>query len=144
MEPAPATRRTSGMRLLLALCATALVAAPPADAKFRMRLELSTAQPRAGAAVHVRLRTDADLDATALMRVVAVAPGAALMDVVARATGGSVSGRPRIYESFALRLTQTGPRLFEGELTFARPGRWRLVVPNWGAPGYAMPPPLVR
>jgi hypothetical protein len=128
----------------VAVAFAALLAVPAADAKFRMRLQLSAETPRAGQAVQVVLRTDRRLDGDALMRLVVVAPEANLMDVVAKATGNRPGYPARIFDSFAFRLTQATGTTWRGELTFARPGRWRLVVPNFGAPGYAIPPPLVR
>jgi hypothetical protein len=128
---------------LLALV-VGLMLAPAADAKFRMRLHLSADKPRAGHAVQVVLRTDRPLGADALMRVVVVAPGANMMDVVAKATGNTPGYPTVILDSFAFRLRQATDRSWRGELTFARPGRWRLVIPNFGAPGYAIPPPVVK
>jgi hypothetical protein len=53
----------------------------------------------------------------------------------------------------ALRASLLGPRFdphageFSSCLLIARfpsLGRWELMVPNWGAPGYAIPPPVIR
>jgi hypothetical protein len=131
-------------RASLLTLAAVLLLAPAADAKFRMRLTLSPGAPRSGEPVRVRLRTEAPLEASALMRLVVVAPGANLMDVVAKATGNRPGYPAVILDSFAVRLTQATPTAWVGEVTFARPGRWRLVIPNFGVPGYAIPPPLVR
>jgi hypothetical protein len=46
-------------------------------------------------------------------------------------------------ERHGVELTRHGAT-WRGVVRFRRAGRWLLVVPNWGAPGYALPPPVVR
>jgi len=128
------------------VAALALAVAPAADAKFRMRLTVAPAQPRAHAVVHVAIRADEPLGRDAVMKLGAVAPGAAFMDVVAHvANQGAFANYPLVLKgSFAVHLRRVSASTWRGAFRFPRAGRWRLVVPNWGAPGYAMPPPLVR
>ena len=45
--------------------------------------------------------------------------------------------------SHRVPLVRMGDR-WAANVRFPRPGSWRLVVPNWGAPGYAIPPPVIR
>jgi hypothetical protein len=126
--------------------AMALVVAPAATAKFRMQLMVSPAQPRAHALVRVEIRADEPLGRDAVMKLGAVAPGAAFMDVVAQVAGqGAFANRPLVLkDSFAVRLRRVSASTWRGTLRFPRAGAWRLVVPNWGAPGYANPVPIVR
>ena len=131
-------------RALLVAGACALVLVAPAEAKFRMRLTVAPAQPRAHELVYVAIRADQSLGRDAVMRLGAVAPGAALMDVVAYAAKERTSYPLVLRGSFAVHLRRANASTWRGTLRFPRDGRWRLVVPNWGAPGYAMPPPVVR
>jgi len=127
--------------------AFALAVAPAATAKFRMRLTVAPAQPRAHTVVHVAIRADEPLGHGAVMKLAVVAPGAALMDVVAKVAGqgGSATSYPRVLrDSFAVRLRRVSASTWRGAFRFPGAGSWRLVVPNWGAPGYASPLPLVR
>lgn len=124
--------------------AIALLVAPAAHAKFRMTLSVAPAQPRAHQLVHVAIRADEPLGADAVMRLGAVAPGAALMDVVAYVAQEQTAYPVVLRGSFAVHLRRVNASTWRGTLRFPRTGRWRLVVPNWGAPGYAMPPPIVR
>lgn len=82
------------------------------------------------------------------LRLVAVAPRVAVMDVVAATTQGGASATPRSVQiprdGFARLMTRVGPYTWRARLMLGRPGAWRLVIPNWSLQGYAMPLPLVR
>jgi len=142
MEPAASMRCTLGMRrLALVALLVALVAGPSADAKFRLTLNVSPAQPAAGDVVRAVLTADVRADEDVDMRLVAVAPGARLYTVLGAESRSLEPPGP----SFAVPLVRRGGGgRWVGTLRFERRGTWRLVVPNWGAAGYAIPPPIVR
>ena len=117
--------------LLAAGLAVALALAPAAAAKYRISLTLSTQQPRVGQLVLVSLRTDVPAGQAGTLRLVAVPPGMTIYAAL------------RAEERHRLPLVGIGDR-WAANVRFSRPGSWRLVVPNWGAPGYAIPPPVVR
>jgi hypothetical protein len=136
------------MRVLLAACSVGLavfVAAAPAAAKFKMTLALGDSSPAVGQPVTVVWNTEGVLPAAPAMKLVAVAPGAAIYPVLSVLTIG-----PGTYPasdargSFAIRLVRVSPHRWRASVTFPKAGSWRVVVPNWGPDGYAMPPPLVR
>jgi hypothetical protein len=132
------------VRAFVVVAACALVLTGTAQAKFRMTLSVVPAQPRTHELVHVAVRADESLGRDAVMRLGAVAPGAALMDVVAYVAEERAAYPLVLHGSFAVHLRRVNASTWRGTLRFSRAGRWRLVVPNWGAPGYAMPPPIVR
>jgi len=115
----------------LALAAASLAVAPEAEAKFRIALALSDPTPTVGQRVSVVIRADVRPEAGLVMRLLAVPPGVGLYAALRRE------------DRFSVPLVRKGA-VWRGTVRFRRPGRWRLVVPNWGAPGYAMPPPVVR
>ena len=89
------------------------------------------------------------------MRLVAVAPGIDRYHALdAFINGGySVMGpsgssthhlRATSRLGFLARLRRTGPTKWTTTVKFPRPGNWRLIVPNWCAPGYASPLPADR
>lgn len=125
---------------LIAAIAT-LVLIPDAEAKFAVHLSIAPAQPRTGELATVRLRTGDTGDAPCTMRVVAVAPGASLV----RALDALVIDRVRATPlGLRVRLRRGGATSWSGSVRFPRPGRWRVVVPNWCASGYAIPQPATR
>lgn len=136
-------RYTSGMRVLASAALVALVLVPGATAKMRLQLGLSPSQPQVGAVVEVRLTTERSVPAATWMRLAVVAPGAALMDVVAAVAGQRPAYPLTLQDSFGVRLTRSGNRSWRAEIRFPRPGTWRVVLPNVG-PGYTMPPLLIR
>jgi hypothetical protein len=113
--------------LLLALAA-ALLNAPSAEAKFSISLAVAPTPLWAKQPARVTIRTGIVLPREHGLRLQAVGPG------VVR------------YETtfFDVRLRRTGPKTFKATVRFPRGGRWRLIVPNWGAPGSAVPPPVDR
>lgn len=119
--------------VLAAAVATLAVVVVSAAAKFRMTLTLSDRTPTTGQLIRVTLRTDLSREEAraATMRLLSVPPGTFVDQVLDRE-------RP-----YRMRLTRT-ESTWRASIRFPRPGHWKLVVPNWGAPGYALPPPIVR
>jgi hypothetical protein len=118
-------------RVVLALFVVGLIAVPTAEAKFRIRMVLSDGSPAVGEAVDVKVHTNPVLEERFTLRLVAIPPRVGLYRALAHE------------DRYAVRLRREG-RGWRATVRFARPGSWRLVVPNWGAPGYAIPPPVVR
>jgi hypothetical protein len=132
MEPAArVARRSSVRRIALAALVAALVAVPVAEAKFRLRMVLSDGHPTVGQRVDVKLHTNPVLESGHSLRLVAIPPGVRLYGALAEET------------RYAVPVRREG-RGWRATVRFRRAGNWRLVVPNWGAPGYAIPPPIVR
>ena len=132
MEPAtPVARRRGVTRIVLSLFIGALIVAPAAQAKFTIRMTLSDPTPALGQAVDVKIHTNPVLEDRFSIRLVAIPPGVGLY--------GALSDEDR----YAVRIRREG-RGWRATVRFPRPGRWRLVVPNWGVQGYAIPPPIVR
>jgi hypothetical protein len=132
MEPAARVARRSGVRrIALAVLAAALVAVPVAEAKFRLRMVLSDGHPTVGQAVDVKLHTDPVLPRNMSLRLLAIPAGVGLYGALAEE------------DRYAVQVRREG-RGWRATVRFRRAGNWRLVVPNWGAPGYAIPPPIVR
>jgi hypothetical protein len=111
--------------------AIALVATSPAHAKFPITLRLSDATPVVTQPVRVVIRIPAEHAGGAKMRLVAVPPGVDKYAAI------------RAESRYGVKLTRDGAA-WRGVVRFGRAGRWLLVVPNWGAPGYAIPPPVIR
>jgi hypothetical protein len=109
----------------------ALVLAAPAHAKFPITLRLSDATPRVGQQIRVAVSIPARYAAGADMRLVAVPPRMGMYEAI------------KSEERHGVSLAKRGTT-WRGIVRFRRPGRWLLVVPNWGAPGYALPPPVIR
>lgn len=116
-------------RTLLSLAVAAgLLSAPSAEAKFSISLAVDPAHLWAKKLARVTIRTGIVLPREHGLRLQAVGPG------IVR------------YETtfFDVRLRRTGPKTYKATVRFPRGGRWRLIVPNWGAPGSAVPPPVDR
>jgi hypothetical protein len=124
---------------VLIVSAVFLMLTAAGAAKFGIELNLSSANPRVAQPVTVVLWADADIGSDAVMRLVAVAPGWGIYGALRAESDGLDPAGP----SFRVALTRDGST-WSGTARFRRPGRWRLVVPNWGAPGYAIPPPVIR
>jgi hypothetical protein len=119
------------MRRLGLVALVALVLVPAAEAKFRLRMILSDGHPTVAQTVLVTLRADPVQPADAKLELVAVPPGVKLYPALRSKSRYRV---PVVRDAPAWRAT----------VRFSRPGRWLLVVPNWGRSGYAIPPPIVR
>jgi hypothetical protein len=116
------------MRKLVLVVALALAAAPAAEAKFSMSLTVKPAQPWVKRPVQLIVRAGAVLPRNHGLRLNVVGPW--------HETYRNIFFEPR--------LRRIGPRTFVATVRFPRGGRWRLIVPNWGAPGSASPPPVDR
>ena len=135
------TCRVAGVAVGIAL----LVLAPSTAAKARMSLVVGDASPAVGQPTTLVLRMELAQGHTDVM-VVAVAPGHGWYDVVGTVTGHSSRAHARIpRDGFRVRLTRVAADRWRAFVSFPRPGRWLLVVPNWGGvPGFAIPPPIMR
>ena len=130
MEPMSLAGRNRRMAksLMATLAAAVLVFAPDAEAKFEISLSVTPARPVAGGVVRVIMRTEIVVPERHGMRLNTVGPW--------RTTSGQGFFEPR--------LVRMGLRVYTATFRFPYPGRWRLIVPNWGAPGSAWPPPVDR
>ena len=123
--------------------AVALVLAPAAVAKFKLSLAVSDGTPKVGQHVTVVVRSEVDLDYD--LKVIAVAPGKGWFDVVGRVTGDSSTARASIpRDGFEVKLRRLSPNRWRGYVSFRRPGRWSLLIPNGAPAGFMIPPPVVR
>jgi hypothetical protein len=111
-----------------------------------MSLTIGDKTPAVGEAVTVVMRYEQVIPRTETVRVIVVAPGRGWYDVVGVVTGASGIAQAEIpRDGFAVTLTRMAPHRWRAIVRFPRPGRWLLVVPNWGsAPGFAIPPPIRR
>jgi hypothetical protein len=135
-----------GRKLVLVILAmtVAAVSGGPAQAKGK----LSMNAPRSIATGHAVTVTVTTAERLPGLRLVIVAPKVSVMDVVAATTQSGAATSPRTIEmprdGFAVLMMRTGKSRWTARVTFARPGTWRLVIPNWNLNGYAMPLPLVK
>jgi len=113
------------------LALLALAAPAAAHAKFAIRLTLSDSTPRVGQQIRVAVSIPRRYAQEAHMRLVIVPPSMGMYDAI------------KAEHRYGVDLTRSGGT-WRGTVRFSRRGTWRLVVPNWGAPGYALPPPVVR
>jgi hypothetical protein len=128
------------LRTLLAVVIAAFIAAPGASAKVAVHLKGAPLSPRAKSEVRVTITTDpAMTQRDAVMRLYALAHGVDLYGALSALMGGYLM----FQRAFAVELTREGGT-WRGKLRFPRAGRWRLVIPNEGAPGYMIPPPVIR
>jgi hypothetical protein len=129
------------MRVLVLSLAFALSAAPTAGAKLKVTLSVA-GRANVGQPVRVVLRAERPLDDD--LRVIAVAPGKSLFDVVGRVTGDASSARADIpHDGFAVSVRRVSARTWRATVTFPRPGTWRLVIPNVAPVGFTLPPPAL-
>ncbi|HEU0248166.1 MAG TPA: hypothetical protein VFR38_13875 [Gaiellaceae bacterium] len=143
------------MRTIATVALIALCVVPAATAKYEIWLFVSNHAPAPHQSVRVLMRTEVPEDSSCSMRLLAVAPGIdegrALQAFIAG--GVSVIGptgptfktiRPTPRMGFLVAMTRTGPKTWRATTRFPRVGRWRLLVPNWCAPGFTWPPPAAR
>jgi hypothetical protein len=127
-------------RTLPAVFIAALIAAPGAFAKVAVHLKVAPASPRAKTDVRVTITTDPALtQPDAIMRLYALTHGVDLYG----ALKALMRGQLMFQRAFAVELTREGGT-WKGTFRFPHAGRWRLVIPNEGAPGYMIPPPVIR
>jgi len=134
---------------LLAAAALALGLTSTASAKFPIELSLSSDEPTVGEAVRIVVRTDTRQARGCKMQLLALAPGISKNRALAAFISGGIgvigpSGpsfhriRPTPRMGFLVRMARTGPKTWRRIIRFPRAGRWRLIVPNWCAPGYVL------
>src|SRR5262249_9625063 len=77
------------------------------------------------------------------LRLIAVAPGKDWDQVVGIVTGdASPTPAPLARDGFEIKLTRVAPKHWRARVRLARPGRWRLVLPNATHEGFMLPPPV--
>ena len=120
-----------------------LLAVPAASAKFAVNARISDKTPVIGQRVTVVVTAGQKLEWD--LRLIAVAPGKKMYDVVGVITGASRTARARVpRDGFEVKLKRLADNRWQARIRFPRSGRWRLVVPNWVPDGYSIPPPLIR
>jgi hypothetical protein len=130
-------------RVLLLVASAALVVVSAANAKFKLSLSVSDASPRVAQPITVVLRSGVPLSYD--LKLIAVAPGKSWYDVVGVVTGDSAIAKARIpHDGFGVPVVRTGPNRWRAQVSFPRPGRWRLIIPNGAKEGFMIPPPVVR
>ena len=84
--------------------------------------------------------------ATDGLRLVAVAPGGSVMDVVGTVTGGAImTSQANIpHDGFGILMKRVSSNRWRAYVKFSRAGHWELVIPNGSLDGYAMPLPIDR
>jgi hypothetical protein len=123
---------------LAAIGLVALVVCSAAFAKFRITITPSDPTPAVGQRVAFVVRGERRLDWN--LRLIAVAPGQPVFRVVATITGDTSHPDPHVARhGFEIHLTRIAPDRWRGAARFSRPGRWRVVVPNWARAGVVMP-----
>ena len=143
------------MRAVVTVAVLALCIAPAANAKFKVGLFLSNDEPTVRELLRATIHADVRAREDCRMRLLAVAPGADKSKALAAFINGGISIigpsgptfrriRPTPRLGFLVPLARTGPKMWRATIHFPRVGRWRLVVPNWCAPGYASPLPVER
>lgn len=131
------------VRIVAGVTVLALWLVPSAGAKFRITTALGDSTPAVAQATTVVLRAAVNVDHD--LRLIAVAPGKKWWDVAGVVTSESSLAEASIpRDGFEVTLTRVAPNRWRGYVKFPRPGRWRLVVPNWAPVGMASPPPLLR
>jgi hypothetical protein len=110
------------------VAALALLGAQPAQAKFGISLTVQPAQVWARQPAKVIVRTGIVLPRQHGLELDVVGPWHAKYGT----------------SFFEPRLRRIGSKTYVATVRFPRGGRWRLIVPNWGAPGSASPPPVDR
>jgi hypothetical protein len=117
--------------------------APAASAKFKLGLTVSDTTPRVGQRVTVTLVSSVALHYN--LKLIAVAPGRSWYAVVGVVTGDSAIAKADIpHDGFGVAVTRIAPSRWRARVSFPRPGRWRLIIPNGAREGFMIPPPVVR
>jgi len=130
------------MRTVAAALLVAVVTVPAAVAKGRITLGVSDRTPGVGETFAVDVRTGFVVPPNDWLRLVAVAPGKNLYQVVGAVTGDSSRTHADISrDGFETKLTRVTARHWRALMRLPRSGRWRIVVPNGTHVGFVMPPP---
>jgi hypothetical protein len=120
----------------------ALVACGSAFAKFSISVAASDRAPTVGQRVTLDVRSARSLNYD--LRLIAVAPGEPVFRVVATITRDTSRPIPNVQRrGFEINLTRAAPTRWRGVARFARPGRWRVVVPNGAPVGVVIPDGVV-
>jgi hypothetical protein len=135
--------------LVVALACAAVLTPSAAGKGLDLTLSASDERPAAGRPVTITLRGEADPGIMSgpcrRMRVIVVAPGVGVRRALRSLEGGRASRRIGEWDAFRLASLRSVGRLhWRGTLRPNRPGRWRLVVPNWCAAGYVLPAGVAR
>jgi hypothetical protein len=126
------------MKALSVAAVVALVVCGSALAKFKISVAARDATPAVGQRVTLVVRSERPLAHD--LRLIAVAPGQPVFRVVATITGDTSRPDPNVARhGFEIDLTRVAPNRWRGTARFTRPGRWRVVVPNWGPVGVVIP-----
>jgi hypothetical protein len=116
----------------------ALVLCTPALAKFRISIAADDTTPAVGRRVTLVVRSERLVAYN--LRLIAVAPGKPVFQVVATITGDTSHPDPTVArDGFEIRLTRISGSLWRGVARFPRLGRWRVVVPNGAPEGVIVP-----
>jgi hypothetical protein len=140
-------RWRASLRVFVTVALLALCTAEVANAKFKVSLSLSLNAPRVGVSITAVIHTGSRQDAACAMRLYAVAPGVDIYQALDGFTNISVilhRSHPPSRLGFIVPTRRAGGAVWRATLRFPRAGRWKLVIPNWCAGGYALPPPVVR
>jgi hypothetical protein len=123
---------------VLFVLAASLAAPSGAQAKQQLTLVISNRVPEAGEAVRAVIRIT-PAQARCTMRLVAVAPKVVIATALKTL---AVRRAPQL--GFYVPLARKTPKEWRATVRFPRAGLWRLVVPNWCAAGYVLPPTIVQ
>ncbi len=145
-------RHVTALAVVVAGGAAALATA--AEAKFGILL-LTPSAPRVAEAVTVQIRAAEVLPKSCRMRLLAVAPGVDMQKALDTFISGGTESigpngptfhrlQPNPKLGFLLHPRRESAKTWTALASFPRRGRWRIVVPNWCAEGYASPLPAVR
>jgi len=141
MDPLTRRRCRTTVKAQLAVALVALVAlgvCAPALAKFSVSITASDATPAVGQRVTLVVRSGQSLAHD--LRLIAVAPGQPVFRVVATITGDTSRPVANVERhGFEIQLARVAPNRWRGRARFARPGRWRVVVPNGAPVGVIVP-----
>lgn len=138
VEPLARSRCSTGVKALGAVGLVALVVCATASAKFSIAIAASDKTPTVGQRVTLVVGSNQALGYD--LRLIAVAPGQPVFRVVATITGDTGRPIPNVQSrGFEIDLTRAGPNRWRGVARFARPGRWRVVVPNGAPVGVVVP-----
>ena len=126
------------MRGFAVAALAALLVCGPAAAKMQITVRASDETPAVGQRVSFVVTSERPLDYS--LRLMAVAPAANVFRTVATITGDTGSPDPHVARhGFEIALARIGPNRWRGTARFARPGRWRVVVPNGAPVGVVIP-----